>query len=274
MAVRTFYWHSRVIGGARLLRQRVLRRDTSHLFRKGNAGDIYNVDVIRRTYGTDAVNVSDDGRRLLLIGSTAHNVRDGDVVCGIGTKGVPIPSAADAKCLVLAVRGPITLEAFAAAGHDTGSVRSQLDPGLLIRFDVAPRPPVSGRVGLLPHYRERTQYRGRVPKGMQLIDIDNDPVAVARKIQDVELLYTSSLHGMIFAHALGRPCVLIRPLTPEGELKYQDYMASVGLTWRPWVPLDDARRSPSPTSPVDLEYQPADFALPTIETLRTLGVAD
>jgi pyruvyltransferase len=262
--VRTFYWHSRVLGSARFLRQRLLGRNTDNFFRKGNAGDIYNADVIRRTYGTSARNISDDGRRLLLIGSTAHNVRDGDIVCGIGSKGIPIPSAADVRCQVLAVRGPITLDAFKAAGHDVSNVRSQLDPGLLIRFDVPSRAPVPGRVALLPHYRERAMYRGKVPSALRLIDIDNEPVDVAKQIQEAELLYTSSLHGLIFAHALGRPCVLIRPLTEESELKYQDYLASVHVPWRPWRSLDEARRS----------YEAADFALPTLSTLRAQGVAD
>ena len=104
-----------------------------------------------------------------------------------------------------------------------------------------------------------------MPTGVRVVDVDNKPVEVARQIQEAELLFTSSLHGLIFAHALGRPCVLIRPLTEEPEIKYQDYLAAVGLPWPGWRTLDEARRSPSPVSPVDLAYGPDDFALPRLQ---------
>lgn len=273
MAVRTFYWHTRVVGRARMIKHRLRGGNASFLFRTGNAGDIYNRDVIRTVYGEDAVNIADEGRRLLLIGSVAHNVRDGDVVAGIGTKGEPIPSPREAACRIVAVRGPLTLEAFAAAGHDVSGVRSQLDPGLLIRFDVPDAPAVRGRAVLVPHYRERDQYRRRARRGLSVIDIDAEPVDVARQIQAAEVVYTSSLHGMVFAHALRRPCVLVAPLTPEPELKYRDYLASVGLPWRGLPSLDEALRGPAPVSPLDLEYSLEDFALPALAELRAEGVA-
>ena len=274
MAVRTFYWHSQLMSRTEAVKARLRGRNTSSRFRTGNAGDIFNRDVIRMVYETDAVNVDEDGRRLLLIGSVAHRVRDGDIVCGIGTKGTPIPSARDVRCRVVAVRGPLTLEAFAGAGHDVSGVRSQLDPGLLIRFSVPDAPAKAGHRVVVPHYRERDEYRGKLPRGLGFVDMDAEPVDVAKRIQAAELVYTSSLHGMVFAHALRRPCVLIAPLTPEPEIKYRDYFASVGLPWRSPPTLDEAMRSSAPVSPLDLEYSVSDFALPELSELRAAGVAE
>ncbi len=276
MAVRTFYWEQRVIGRARVLAQRVRGRATHLLFATGNAGDIYNRDLVQQVYGVPARNVVDEGRRLLLIGSVAHNARDGDVVCGIGTKGEPVPRASEVRLDVRAVRGPLTLRAFADAGHDVSRVASLRDPGLLIRFAV-PRDvePVKGRVVLVPHYRERDQYRRRAPAGVRVLSIDAQPAALARQLQRAELVYASSLHGVIFAHALGRPCVVVAPLTEEPLLKYEDYLLSVGLPFRGGLPsLEEALRAPSPVSPLDLDYALEDFHLPTLAELQALGVAD
>lgn len=271
--MRTFYWDARVVGRRGLARRRLTGR-AGLFFRTGNAGDIFNRDLIRMTYGVDAQNVLDDGRRLLLVGSVAHLLRDGDVVCGIGTQDRGIPSAAEVRCTVIGVRGPLTLEAFAAAGHDVSRVRFQLDPGLLIRKFVTPREPAVGRVIMIPHYRERDRYlRSRI-RGVVMVDIDAEPVSLAREIQKAELVYTSSLHGMVFAHALGRPCVLVAPLTAEPIIKYQDYAASVGLPWAPVPSFDEARRRPAPTSPHEVHFTDDDFALPSLDELRAGGIAD
>lgn len=274
MSVRTFFWHDRVVSRAGLLKKRVRGRNPAMFFRTGNAGDIFNRDVIRMVYGTDAVNVPDEGRRLLLIGSVAHRLHDGDVVCGIGTKGGEIPPPTEAAVTLRALRGPLTLEAFATTGHDVSGVRSLRDPGLLIRFLVPDVPAERGRVVLIPHYRERDRYRRRDARhGLHLIDIDAEPVQVAREIQRAELVYTSSLHGAIFAHALGRPCVLVAPLTAEPDLKYRDYLASIDLPFTGLPTLDEALRAPSPNSPVDLVYALEDFALPPLAELVERGIA-
>lgn len=273
MAVRTFFWEApRPSRTDRIVaRLRPGARPTA--LRVGNAGDIFVRDVIRMVYGEDATNVADDGRRLLLIGSIAHRVLDGDVVCGAGTKGAPLPPATQVRCKVVAVRGPITLEAFEQAGHDVSEVRSLRDPGLLLRFAVPDASPVPGRRVLIPHYRERHLYRGAAAHGLDIVDIDGEPVDVARGIQAAEVIYTSSLHGMIFAHALRRPCVLLAPQTAEPEIKYRDYFASVGMAWRTPGTLEEALREPAPGSAPDLEFSVEDFGLPPLAELREAGIA-
>ena len=274
MAVRTFYWDAPRLSRGGLLKARLGRPTPTSQFRFGNAGDVFVRDVIRMVYGAEPDNVDDDGRRLLLIGSIAHRVLDGDVVCGVGTKGVPVPAATDVRCRVLAVRGPITLEAFEQAGHDVSGVRSLRDPGLLIRFAVPDAPARPGRRVLIPHYRERNLYRGAARRGLAVVDIDGEPAAVARGIQAAEVVYTSSLHGMIFAHALRRPCVLVAPLTAEPEIKYRDYCASIGMAWRAPGTLEEALRGPVPDSAPDLDFSVEDFGLPPLAELRGAGIAD
>jgi hypothetical protein len=109
---------------------------------------------------------------------------------------------------------------------------------------------------------------------VSVIDIDAQPATVARHIQRAEFVITSSLHGLIFSHALGRPAVLIAPLTAEPEFKYRDYFASVGMPWRCPPALDEVMRSWKPVTPHEVRYELDDFALPSLERLRSLGIAD
>lgn len=244
-------------------------------WRVGNAGDVFNRDLIEYVYGATLKNLPRTGPRLLLVGSTVHRVLPGDVVCGVGHKGSPIPPAAEtAPVTILGVRGPLTVEALREAGYDVSNIQFQYDPGLLVREmyadSVKKIKPKRNRSIFIPHYRERPDYAGR--KDVKVIDIDCTPKALVEDILKAEHVYSSSLHGVVFAHALGRPVTLVAPLTAEPELKYRDYYASVGQPWETPGDLDSAIRSPKPTSPVEVVVSSADFHFPSAADLRERGI--
>jgi hypothetical protein len=278
MKIRTYYWNDRIIGSARLRLRAALRRPTGLHFATGNAGDILVRDLVEYLYGAPALHTTKTGGRFVPIGSVGHKLLDGDVVSGIGVKTDPIPSARATRLHLVGLRGPITLERFARAGHDVSTVRFLLDPGLLVRDicrldERAPVEAEAGRIAFIPHYRERAQYSGRIPPHLCFVDIDAPPTTIAEEILRSETVYASSLHGVVFAHALGRPCVLVAPDDREDLLKYEDYYLSVGLPWkRPPSDLDEALRQPAPTSPADVRFSSTDFDFPTIDELRDAGV--
>lgn len=277
MKLRTYYWNDRIIGSTRLRLRAALRRPTGLHFRVGNAGDIMTRDLIRHLYSMEPQHVIGSGHRFVPIGSVGHQLRNGDVVAGIGVKDAPIPRAQEARLNIIGLRGPISLERFAQAGHDVSQVRFLFDPGLLIRdicgLDSAPPPDViRGRRVFVPHYRQRSHYASRMPDGLHLLDIDAHPRDVALEIMRSEVVYASSLHGVIFAHALGRPCVVVAPDDAESQMKYEDYFLSVGLDWkRPHADLDAALRHSAPVSPADVQVSAADFSFPTVDELRASG---
>lgn len=261
MELRTFYWDA-------------TKNGTSATWRAGNAGDVFNRDLAEYLYGATLRNAAYNGGRLLLVGSIVHRVLPGDVVSGVGHKGSPIPPASQNPGVrFLGVRGPLTLAAVQEAGYDVSEVRYQYDPGLLVRVMYADLvesvPAEPGRVVFVPHYRERPQYADRTD--VAVIDIDCTPRELVREILRAEHVYSSSLHGLIFSHALGRPCTLVAPLTEEPELKYRDYVASVGLPWTTPPDLDGAIRAPKPTSPFEVALTLDDFAFPTADELRGIG---
>ena len=274
MEIRTYYWYSRIYKRYQLIIKRLQGKSTSNCFLNGNAGDIITKDIISKRYGCDSSNIHNSGNRLLVTGSIAHNIMDGDVICGVGTKGKNIPKY-KRNLKIIGVRGPITSEVFKSAGYDVSHIKFNLDPGLLIRFfgildvDVEPR----GKI-FIPHYRERNYYRNKLPSNIRFVDIDNTPKRLAMEIKKSEIVYSSSLHGLIFSHALERPCVFVKPLTDEPILKFQDYYASVNIPFP--NPLCSIPKSLTPTaslSPADFNYSKSDFTFPDIKELISRGIA-
>lgn len=264
MAVRTFFWTGRGRLALPFLRSR--------MFRVGNAGDIFNADLVRWAYpGHKVINIDKEGRRLLLVGSVAHRVSVGDVVAGIGSKSGQLPPAPQGVS-VIGVRGPLTERAFRDAGYNMSGLAFHGDPGLLITkmfASLADLAPEVGRVAFVPHFRERDRYEST--RRYRLINIDDTPENVAVQIARAEVVYTSSLHGLIWAHALGRPACLVTPQTEESEFKYRDYLQSVGLSFAPSPSIEEAIRSGRVESP-DVSGVLESIKMPSPARLRNAGV--
>lgn len=272
MTVRTYFWHHPMKKTHNRVRWIKRRRVP---WRVGNAGDIYSADLVRYLYGAEPTNLKDEGKRLLMVGSILDKSQEGDVIAGIGARGPrDVPSPSQAVLDVVGVRGPLTASALEDAGHDVGGLRFMLDPGLLVCKifpDLLNVEPEFGRVGFVPHYREGPQYRSN--RRYNVIDVDATPFDFAREIARCERVYSSSLHGVIFAHALGRPVALVAPRTAEPEFKYRDYFGSVGLAWREPLGLKKTLASVEPKVPDGIDALIETAVFPTLDELRERGVA-
>lgn len=276
MAINTYYWNDRVVGSACHHMLRFLRLRPSYFFASGNAGDIFAQDLIRHIYGEPAVCKRDVGNRLLCVGSVGHRIKPGDVLCGVGCKDIAICPIDPGTVTIYGLRGPISLEKFADAGFDVSKVKFLLDPGLMIRFmlDAESVPAIRGRVAFIPHYRERYSAARRLSSTMHFIDIDSDPMEVGKQILSSEVVLSSSLHGIIFAHALGRPAVFVRPQTREPMSKFEDYYRSVDIAFP--VPLDSVSEfsvTAHDHSPPILRYEADDFFFPALSELKERAIA-
>jgi hypothetical protein len=273
--VRVFFWHDRVRNRWELKFDRYIRRNekTWRDFGVGNAGDIFARNLVSHNYnGAKALNTN-NGPRLLCVGSIAHKLAAGDVLCGIGCKDTPMPEVDPQSVLIHGVRGPITAEALHKAGFDVSTIQWHGDPGLQIAKMLKPISAKRGRVIFIPHYRERGILRDKIPAWMHMVDIDNDPLAVGREIMRAELVYSSSLHGIVFAHALGRPVVMVEPATKEPLLKFEDYFLGVGLNKPSYLKsIEEADKRVKPDSPASLSVSPSDIVFPTAELLKSRGI--
>ena len=87
--------------------------------------------------------------------------------------------------------------------------------------------------GWIPHYQDiqicpRVFYKGKLCKTID--PVNKNPLEVAREISQCKRIISTSLHGIIVAHAYGIPAarVVLSKLHGSG-VKFQDHYESIGL---------------------------------------------
>ncbi len=144
---------------------------------------------------------------------------------GCGYRGEPV---LDHSWRVYWVRGPRTAQRCGidpAMGLGDGAV---LWSGLR-RAHV----PVSGRIGLVPHHKS---YDGADwdaiarDAGLSPIDPRQSPEAVAAALANCERVLTESLHGAIFADALGVPWRAVVLARRFNDFKWGDWLDALSMT--------------------------------------------
>lgn len=131
---------------------------------------------------------------------------------------------------VLAVRGRLTRT---AARLPAGTLLG--DPGILVVDLVPGLRLTAAHEAIVPHYVDDAMAR-RHPD-TQRISIRGEPVPFLTALAAASVVYTSSLHALIAADALGVPQVLeMHPRVVGGLHKFQDYASAFGDTIEPGVP--------------------------------------
>lgn len=231
MAIRTYYWTQKNASFYKYYKNKFLNPDKFY-FKYGNAGDIFNIDLIKYIYNEQPINFTNGGNRLLLVGSIMSKIQEGDIINGIGWKGNNLKDKSEIleTIQVFGVRGPLTKSFFEKHNTDLSNLKFELDPGLLIKevYNIDVEKASEKQVIFIPHYQDIAVYNGVYPKGVKSINIDNSPKKIAKEILKAKIVYASSLHGIIFSHALGKPCVFVKPQSDEPIFKYRDYYLSIG----------------------------------------------
>ncbi len=202
---------------------------------KENWGDKLNPALIARLSGLPVVHHSDVqgwGARPVyrVIGSGLALMTENDVIWGTGLMDAKVePEREAAK--ICAVRGPLTRQRLMELGFDCPEIYG--DPALLYPLMYQPTVYRVYDYGLILHCRESgiidpidTSAQGRVLE----IDIKGDLQKVVRQILSCEIVVSSSLHGIICAHAYGRPAYWLQAsdLLMGDGFKFKDYFHSVG----------------------------------------------
>jgi len=231
MGLRTYYWNSRKTDYFRYVKRKYFNPEMMS-FRYGNSGDIFNADLIKHLYETDPLNANEGGNRLLLVGSILSVIQKGDIICGIGWKGNDLSNKQEilSSAIVYGVRGPLTRSIFEKYDTNLSNLKFEYDPGLLIKevYNIDASKSKEKNVIFIPHYRDLLVYKN-YPNGIKVVNIDNKPETIAQEIMNAKVVYASSLHGIIFSHALNKPCVFVQPQSEEPIFKYRDYFLSIGM---------------------------------------------
>jgi hypothetical protein len=199
----------------------------------GNLGDVLTPFIVEAIAGVPPRRAPPEAAGVLMMaGSTIDKAGPGTVVWGTGTLRRDTMVCPTAR--FHAVRGPITRAAVIRSGGVCPAVYG--DPGLMLPRLYRPSVPRRWRLGLIRHYQHRP-LRLRL-EGVREIEILRVGTAGVRAFVDellaCEAILSSSLHGVVLAHAYGVPVRWITFSTAERSLsgdggKFADHFAAVGL---------------------------------------------
>lgn len=134
---------------------------------------------------------------------------------------------------VAAVRGPLSQARCQALGIEAPLVHG--DPALLTsRFIVKKHEPISGRIGLVPHFADWATLSNpelSLQQSYHFIDIrTSDIESFTDEITKCEYVVSTSLHGVILAESFGVPavwCEVSDNVVGKG-FKFHDYFLGTG----------------------------------------------
>jgi pyruvyltransferase len=145
---------------------------------------------------------------------------------------------------VLAVRGRLTQDLLTRRGVRCGDV--VCDVGFLLP-ELLPPSDRTEPLGVVPHYVDRgSRFVARLAReGAVVIDPALPPEDYVARLTSCERILSSSLHGLILAHAYDTPAAWVRV---SGRVyghgfKFFDYYSSVGVGRREVPPLSSRRHS-------------------------------
>jgi hypothetical protein len=199
-----------------------------------NFGDELN-RVIAHDFGCTPVRVEPKDADVVMIGSVLDLVPDSfkGAIIGSGFRsGGPKRTMSDAK--IISVRGHLTAERLSVPID----LRVLGDPGLLVsRF--AKRGIPAYEVGLVPHLSDRSsatfrKLKKRLGDKCLVIDPRQPAITVVNQIAQCGFIFSSSLHGLVTADALGIPSRWIHMSEKSiPAFKFHDYYSAFDETRTP-----------------------------------------
>lgn len=168
-------------------------------------------------------------KRLLSIGSILHFAKDNDIIWGSGINGkIELTKLNFMNLDIKAVRGPLTKEILEKKGIPTPEVFG--DPALLLPefFSDLKYMPIKNKIIVIPNLNELEECRKLIPAQFQLVSPFLHWTKVVNEILSSEIVFTSSLHGLIVSEAFRVPVVLFKPFGGETLFKYEDYLEGTG----------------------------------------------
>lgn len=174
-------------------------------------------------------------RYALCIGSILENSKPGNTVWGSGFMTYD-QSIQGGK--ILAVRGYESLKRLKELGYNIECAIG--DPAILLPLVYTPNVKCINEIGIIPHIKEYEYIKSQT----DLLTIDfrtSDIESVIDKICSCKLIFSTSLHGLIVAHAYGIPALWMHVgnIGTDG-FKFHDYFSSVGIPNYEPLSLKDA----------------------------------
>lgn len=132
------------------------------------------------------------------------------------------------KLDIRAVRGPLTRDVLLRLGHNCPEVYG--DPAILMPLIYQPKVEKRYKYIIIPQFVRECRFRETHPNERMVSMNTNDYQSVINEIVASEVVYSSSLHGIILAESYGIPAIFFRDLGKRVDFKYLDYYFSTGRT--------------------------------------------
>jgi|TARA_B100001964_G_C14019187_1_gene503027 hypothetical protein len=159
-------------------------------------------------------------------GSVARFAKENDLVLGSGI--IFMNDNLHPKAIWKFVRGPFSRLRVLASGGKCPNLFG--DPALLLP-NLYKESKKEFEIGLVPHYFDKDKFKNQSPSKIKIIDIVNsNPLEVVKDITSCKKIISTSLHGIICAHAYGIPAAWLKVSNLFGDdIKFYDYYASVNM---------------------------------------------
>lgn len=190
-----------------------------------NAGDMFGPYLLKQ-FGIDFEKSEDPD--FMSVGSIMVHAKPHTLVWGSGSHNQGDYFRYNDKRQILAVRGKLTQQSMLFDFNkkwDFGYKCVIGDPGLLLSKVYTPKTTKKYKFGIISHYTDYSDFKKFETPNMPVINMLGRVEEIADKINECEFVFSSSLHGIIFAHSLGIPAVHIenKPLVSRGNFKFKDY---------------------------------------------------
>lgn len=221
--IRLFWWNEKVIQGKS----------------KENYGDVLGKYLVEKISGKNVVfawpkkfSIRDWFAPIYVtIGSILANVNGKCIVWG---SGIIDQKTKIKNAVFLAVRGPQTRKFLLNLGYNVPEVYG--DPALLLPRYFNPKIEKKYKYGFVPHYNDYKLVQDWFQDNGEVLLIDmmtSDIETKTVEFLQCEKIISSSLHGIIIAHAYGIPAVWQKfsDKVFGDDIKYQDYFESVQMPY-------------------------------------------
>lgn len=195
---------------------------------RGNFGDVltpYILDYFNYNYKFTKKHIDAD---LLCVGSIARRANKNTTIIGSGiiSRLDKVSQFANWKC----VRGPLTRNRILQLGGECEE--NYGDPALLLPL-FCDESKKEHDLGYIPHHIDYGIIKKALPSEfvVQLRHLHRSPLDTAKEITKCRKVVSSSLHGIIAAHAYGIPAAWIESENKlkGDDTKFYDYFLSVGI---------------------------------------------
>jgi pyruvyltransferase len=198
-----------------------------------NAGDQFSQKLAEHYFGPDIAACDQSALtrpNLILLGSILEWSDAMSHICGAGFLSSESKLSAAPRS-IHCVRGPLTAGSLKKQGINCPNVFG--DPGALAPVIFPPNQSPDIEIAIMPHYVDKTSPWIEAWREMQwpIIDVFSPLDEFFQALQRCEVILSSSLHGIIFAHAYGKRALWIElsdRVIGDG-FKFFDYYSSIGV---------------------------------------------